>query len=100
MDQKTLLTILLIALISGQLWTIIWDIGKSAIYLIFLLLGLTFLNPDIAENLKGYLIRIVKLDKTVLSDIFSSISKFILTITDKLPTDIKNLISKKEENKK
>ena len=100
MDQKTLLTILLIALISGQLWTIIWDIGKSAIYLIFLLLGLTFLNPDIAENLKGYLIRIVKLDKTVPTDIFSSISKFILTLSDKLPDNIKNLISKKEEIKK
>ena len=100
MDQKTLLTILLIVLISGQLWTIIWDIGKSAIYLIFLLLGLTFLNPTIAENLKGYLIRIVKLDKTVLTDIFSSVSKFILTVSDKLPTDIKNLMSKKEEIKK
>jgi len=86
MDEKTLLTIFVLILISSQLWTIVWDIGKSAFYLVVLLIVLTYINPDTAETVKGYGRRLLNLDSKLLTDALSSISKFIFGILGKAPS--------------
>lgn len=77
MDEKTLLTIFVLILISSQLWTIVWDIGKSAFYLVVLLIVLTYINPDTAETVKGYGRRLLNLDSNLITESLSSVSKFI-----------------------
>ena len=85
MDEKTLLTIFVLILISSQLWTIVWDIGKSAFYLVVLLIVLTYINPDTAETVKGYGRRLLNLDSKLLTDSLASVSKFIFGIFGKAP---------------
>ena len=40
-DQRTIIAIIVLILISSQLWTIAWDIGKAALYIVILLLILS-----------------------------------------------------------
>jgi hypothetical protein len=92
MDYKTLLTIFILILISSQLWNIIWDIGKGALYIVILLLALTYLEPTSGDKIKDFLKKIINLDFSFITSILSSISKIILTIFNKLPK-IDNIIN-------
>jgi hypothetical protein len=85
MDQKTLLVIFLLILVSTQLWNIIWDIGKAALYLIIILLVLTYIDPDTAKTIKGYGQRILGLDSKLITESLSNASKFILGIFGQTP---------------
>lgn len=85
MDQKTLFVIFILILISSQLWNIFWDMGKSALYLVILLLVLTYINPDTANTIKGYGQRLLGLDSKLITDFLSTISTFILGIFGKSP---------------
>jgi len=92
MDKKSLLIIVILILISSQLWNILWDIGKSALYIVILLLALTYLSPDIAEEFRTVLKKIINLDYSLISNSLSYISGFLLAAFGKLPKNIKNLI--------
>ncbi len=85
MDQKTLLVIFLLILMSSQLWNIVWDMGKAAIYLIIILLLLTYIDPDTAETIKKYGQRILGLDSKLITESLSSVSKFIFGVFGKSP---------------
>ena len=80
MDQKSLLLILFLILISSYLWNILWDIGKGSVYVIVILLVLTYINPDTANIIKEYGNRLLNLDTKVISDFLSTVSKFIFNI--------------------
>jgi hypothetical protein len=88
MDQKTLLVILLLILLSSQLWNIIWDMGKSALYLVIILLLLTYIDPDTADTIKKYGQRILGLDSKLITESLSSASNFTLGILGKSPKNI------------
>jgi hypothetical protein len=95
MDYKTLLTIFILILISSQLWNIIWDIGKGAIYVVILLLVLTYLDPNSSEKIKEFINKIINFDFSFIINILSNISRFILGLFNKLP----NLNSVNSETK-
>ena len=80
MDQKLLLIILFLILISSQLWNILWDIGKASLYLIIILLILTYISPDTANIIKEYGKRLLNLDTKVISELLSNASSFIFNI--------------------
>lgn len=88
MEQKTLFVIFILILISSQLWTIIWDIGKAAFYLVILLLVITYVDPDTAEVIRNYGKRILGLDTNLITDSLSGLSKFIFGIVGKQPNKI------------
>ena len=85
MDYKSLLTIVILILISSQLWNIIWDIGKGSVYILLLLVVLTYLEPTTGEKIKEFIKKIINLDFSFVTNIFSSISIFILSLFNKLP---------------
>jgi hypothetical protein len=85
MDQKTLLVIFLLILISSQLWNIVWDMGKSALYLVIILLLLTYIDPNTADTIKKYGQRILGLDSKLITESLSNASTFILGVFGRSP---------------
>jgi hypothetical protein len=84
MNQNTLITIVVLILVSSQLWNIIWDVGKAAVYIIILLLVLSYINPEMATNIKEYIKRMINLDTSLVTNSLSSISGFILNVFNKI----------------
>jgi hypothetical protein len=98
MDYKTLLTIFILILISSQLWNIIWDIGKGALYVVILLLALTYLDPSSGDKIKEFINKIINLDFSFVTTILSSVSKFILGAFNKLPKLDENMLKSEVES--
>jgi hypothetical protein len=92
MEQNTLIIIVILILLSSQLWNILWDIGKGLLYIIFLILILNYINPVMAENIKDFVKRIFNFDMTIFKDFFYKLSDFILK------TFGKNIINKIENS--
>ena len=84
-DQRTIIAIIILILISSQLWTIAWDIGKAALYIVILLLVLTFINPETADKLKDVIKRVINLDGTLVTNSASKVSEITLSFFKKLP---------------
>jgi len=80
MSKNTLLLLFIIALFSSQLWNITWNIGTSAFYLIIIIIILNYLNPDSGAVVQENATKIINLDFSLIKYIFSSISKFILSL--------------------
>ena len=80
MSKNTLLLLFIIALFSSQLWGITWNIGTSAFYLIIIIIILNYLNPDSGAVVQENATKIINLDFSLIKYIFSSISKFILSL--------------------
>ena len=100
MDYKTLLTIFILILISSQLWNIIWDIGKGALYIVILLLVLTYLEPSTGDKVLDFFKKIINLDFSFITKILSTIARFILNTFNKLPVLDKIINPQSEEPKK
>ena len=80
MDKKTLLTIFIFFIIGNQLWNIIWDVLKALFYIIVILTGLNYLNPEISKNIRDTLKSILNLDTNLLKNYTSVISKTVLNL--------------------
>ena len=80
MDKNTLLFLFVLALLSSQLWSMTWNIGLAAFYLIIIIMGLNYISPDASTFIKVNIIKLINLDFSVIMDIFVYISKFILSI--------------------
>lgn len=80
MDKNTLLLLFVLALLSSQLWNMTWNIGLSAFYLIIIIIGLNYISPDSSMIIKDNITKIINLDFSLFKDLFSYISKFILSI--------------------
>jgi hypothetical protein len=77
MDRKTLITIFVLFLISSQLWSMVWDIGKGVIYILLLIFALNYLNPAVADEMKNIFKKIVSLDFSFATKYITSGSKYI-----------------------
>jgi hypothetical protein len=95
MDQNTLIIIVILILLSSQLWSILWDIGKSSIYITILILILSYVNPAIADNVKNIIKRMINLDVSLLKEGYSSLSEMLLSFFKKIP----NIVKVKPETK-
>jgi hypothetical protein len=51
-DKTVILLILVLFAFSNNLLDIIWNIGKSLLYLIIFLFSINQINPDFAQNIK------------------------------------------------
>ena len=80
MDKNTLLLIFILFLLSSQLLSITWDIGKASIYIVIILLILNSISPETATIIKNIFSRIINLDFSLITSALSTISKFILGI--------------------
>ena len=78
MDKNTLLLIFVLFLVSSYLWNISWNIALSFIYLIIVLSVLNVINPESAFSLRSILTRIINLDSSLLFEVLSTLSKFII----------------------
>lgn len=89
-DKGTLLIILLVFLFSHKLIDIVWDIGKSLIYLIIIIFGINYLNPQIANKIKQAINDFINIgtDKKFISDSLFKITN----------NSTANLITKSQED--
>lgn len=74
MDSKLLLTLFVFFLLSNQLYRIIWEILKSIVYLMGILFGLNYLNPELAQNIRTYITNFISLDQAFISNIATTAS--------------------------
>ena len=103
MDKNTLLLIFILFLLSSQLLSITWDIGKASLYIVIILLILNSISPETATIIKNIFSRIINLDFSLITGALSTISKFILSLFFKnngpqIIDEVKNALS--EEIKK
>lgn len=91
MDRKTLITIFVLFLISSQLWSMVWDIGKGVIYILLLIFALSYLNPSVADEMKNIFKKIISLD-------FSFATKYITAGASYLGNFLRNKIIKQEQS--
>lgn len=69
MDSKLLLTLFVFFLLSNQLYKIVWEILKSIVYLMGILFGLNYLNPELAQNIRTYITNFISLDQAFINNI-------------------------------
>ena len=74
MDKNALITIFVFFLLSNQLYNIVWEIGKSIVYIVLIIIGLSYINPGLSETLKKYLINFINLDKTFVKTMIGGIN--------------------------
>jgi len=98
MDKNTLLLIFILFLLSSQLLSITWDIGKASLYIVIILLILNSISPETATIIKNIFSRIINLDFSLITSALSTISKFILSLFFKnngpqIIDEVKNALS-------
>lgn len=90
MDKKSLITIFVFFLLSNQLYNIVWEIGKAIFYIVIIIFGLNYLNPNLSDSLKKYIINFINLDKTFIKTILGTINNQAKNIFNNIkPTDKK-----------
>jgi hypothetical protein len=77
-DKMTILLILILISFYDKLSFIIWDIGKSLIYIVIFLFGLSYLNKPFADNIKNVIYEIINIgSNNFIKDTASSVSNGI-----------------------
>jgi hypothetical protein len=79
MDKNTMLVIILLILFSSKLW----DIGKGLLYILILIQVLKYVNIPLGNSIKKLTNNIINYNPDKIKQDVSSISKNILTTTDK-----------------
>lgn len=84
LDKSSLLVIVLLFMFSSKLWDIAWDIGKSLLYIIIIIYLISFVNQDLADNIKN-----------VIHDFtnVNSNNNFITDLMAKISAPLKNILS-------
>lgn len=73
-DKTSLLIIILLFMFSSKLWDIAWDIGKSLLYIIIIIYLISFINQDLANNIKNIIHDLTNINSNnFLTDMFSKI---------------------------
>lgn len=92
LTKGTLLIILILFMFSSKLLDFTWEIAKSLVYLIFIIWGITYLNPAIGKKLREIINDFINIDFTsgVVQDIISNISSSVMSwFRSKKPIDEK-----------
>lgn len=77
MNQKILLIILIIFLLSSEFYYLIANIFKYGLYLIGFAYALKIISPDLLTKLKNILSNIINLDELSIFKYISALIKFI-----------------------
>jgi len=100
--KETILIVLLLFMFSNKLFDFFWSIGKSLIYLVIIITGLNYLNPNLGIVIKEIIINIINIgqNNSFISNVLSKVSSNILNlIKPKLNNSENNIISNlKSEN--
>ncbi len=102
MDKSSLLIIVLLFMFSSKLWDIAWDIGKSLLYIIIILYLLSYINQDLADNIKNFIhdLTNIKSNNHFLTDLLAKLSKKIselLNIQVKTEEKIQKVVTEDEK---
>ena len=77
-DKMTILLILILFTFYDKLSSILWNIGKSLIYIILFLYGLSYLNKPFADKIKKILGEFINISSnSFIKDTASTVSKGI-----------------------
>jgi hypothetical protein len=100
-SKGTILIIILLFMFSSKIFNVVWDIGKSLIYIFIIIYCLNIWNPNIAKKIKEILNDIVSTsNNSFLKNILSKVSSFVLGIIKPDETiDKDNNILKKKKHK-
>jgi len=77
MDQKGFLIILIIFLITSEFYFMIRNIIKYGICLIVIIYIIKLINPDISNNIKNFISKIINSDENIIISTFSYLIKII-----------------------
>lgn len=94
MDKKSLITVFVFFLLSNQLYNIVWEIGKSVFYIVLVIFGLNYLNPELSDTLKNYLTNFINLDKTFIKTLLGTVNNQAKNILNNIKP-----VEKKEKSK-
>ena len=76
-SKGTILIILILFMFSSKLLNIVWDIGKSGLYIFLIIYCLNYLNPNIAKKIKEILFDVINFgNNNIIKNILSTISSF------------------------
>jgi hypothetical protein len=98
-DKSSLLIIVLLFMFSSRLWDIAWDIGKSLLYIIIIIYLISFVNQDLADNIKNIIhdFTNVNSNNNIITDLLAKLSgsvKGILNIGQTEKTSTTKVIKK------
>ncbi len=100
--KGTILIIFILFMFSSKILDITWDIGKSLFYLILIIYGINYLNPELANKIKEIIIDLINIDsngffiKDTLSKLSSNVLNVIKTEQDMVP---KNDVFRNDTNR-
>ncbi len=84
LDKSSLLIIVLLFMFSSKLWDIAWDIGKSLLYIIVILYLISFVNQDLADNIKNIIHDFTNVNSS---------NNFVTDLIGKISGQVKNIIN-------
>ena len=87
--KGTILIVIILFMFSSKLFNIVWDIGKSLLYIFLIIYCLNILNPNIAKKIKEILNDIINTgnDNNIIKKVLSMISSFLLNLFNKDKSD-------------
>lgn len=80
MDNKIIILFLIIFLLTTPILGLVINMTKYLVYLLLLLGILSYIKPDIATNIKNYLIQIINTDGIFFTNIFSILANKIKSL--------------------
>lgn len=90
MDKSSILVMILLFMFSSKLWDIAWDIGKSLLYIIIILYLLSYINQDLADNIKNIIHDFTNVNAN---------SNFVTDMLAKISSKVSNLLSTQKQKK-
>ena len=101
-SKETILIILLLFIFSNKLFDFFWNISKSLIYLVVIIVCLNYLNPNLSMKVKEIIINIINVgsNNSFITDILSKLSSNVLNLVKPELTTSENNIANnlKSEN--
>jgi hypothetical protein len=89
LDKSSLLIIVLLFMFSSKLWDIAWDIGKSFLYIIIIIYLTSFINQELADNIKNIIhdFTNVNSNNNIITDLLAKLSGSIKSILNFAQTE-------------
>ena len=88
-NKTLLLIIILLFMFYSKFWDIAWDIGKSLLYIIIVIYLISFVNQDLADNIKNVIHDFININSN---------NNFITDMFGKLSTQLKSWINIQPDN--
>jgi len=101
-SKETILIILLLFIFSNKLFDFFWNISKSLIYLVVIIVCLNYLNPNLSMKVKEIIINIINVgsNNSFITDILSKLSSNVLNLVKPELTTSENNIANNLKSEK